>query len=141
MGRAASEALVRALWARFEARDWASARQLLRDDFTSTWWTSGERFDGADAYIAVQARYPEGWTIRVIECEALAGGRVLSVSRVDHPPHSFFATATWRLEQGKLASVDEYWATWEEPPAWREPGALPGCRRIDWRDDPRAVAP
>lgn len=141
MDRAAAEHLVRALWSRFQVRDWAGARALLRDDFRSTWWTSGERFDGADAYIEVQARYPEGWTIRLIECEALAGGRVLSVARVDHPPHMFFATATWRLQDGKLAAVDEYWSTWEDPPAWRAPAALPGCHLIDTRADPRAEVP
>jgi len=134
-------ALVRALWSRFQARDWVSARALLSDGFTGTWWTSGERFEGAEAYIEVQARYPEGWTIHLLECEALADGRVLSVSRVDHPPHLFYATATWRVAGDRLASVDEYWATWEAPPAWRAPEALPGCQRFDVRVDARAVVP
>ncbi len=48
MDRAAAKAVVRAPWARLRARDWASARPLLRDAFTSTSWTSGERWRHID---------------------------------------------------------------------------------------------
>ena len=132
---------VRALWAAFQARDWAAARALLRDDLQAVWWTSGERFDGADAFIAVQARYPEGWTLHLIEAERLEDGRVMSIVRVDHPPDSFFATSLFRVDDGLVTGIDEYWATLASPPAWRHPGALPGASRFDPLDDPRAVTP
>ena len=130
---------VRALWAAFEARDWARARGLLHDDMVAVWWTSGERFEGADAYVEVQARYPEGWAIRLLELGHLQDGRVFSLVRVDHPPASFFATALFRVDDERIAGVEEYWATAEAPPAWRE--ALPGRRTFDLRADPRAHAP
>lgn len=132
---------VRALWAAIEARDWACARALLADGLQATWWTSGERFHGADGYIAVQARYPEGWTIRLIECQRLEDGRVLSILRVDHPPQHFYATAVCRVDDGRVQAIDEYWATAEPPPAWREAAAIPGRERFDALADPRAVAP
>ena len=75
------------MWSAFQARDWAAARRLLRDDLQAVWWTSGERFDGADAFIAAQARYPEGWTIHAASrLERLEDGRVMSLVRVDHAP-------------------------------------------------------
>lgn len=135
----AGMAAVRGLWTAFQARDWAAARELLRDDFASTWWTSGERFEGADAYVELQRRYPEGWTIRLIEVVPLADGRVLSLARVDHGPGRFFGTAVWRVEDGRLAGADEYWATAETPPAWRD--ALGARTRIDPAADPRAQVP
>lgn len=132
---------VRALWAAFEARDWAGARRLLADGLQATWWTSGERFTGAEGYIAVQAQYPEGWTIRLIECQRLEDGRVISLVRVDHPPQHFYATAFCRVDEGVIQAIDEYWATAEAPPAWREHAPLPGRERFDALADPRAVAP
>jgi GNAT superfamily N-acetyltransferase len=133
--------VVRSLWSAFEARDWSSARRLLRDDLQAVWWTSGERFDGADAFIGVQARYPEGWTLHLIEAERLEDGRVMSLVRVDHLPARFFATSFFRVDDGLIIGIDEYWATLEPPPAWRASGALPGVSRFDPRDDPRAFTP
>ena len=53
---------VRRFWAALQARDWPKARSLLYDVLT-VWWTSGERINGADALIDVNARYPEDWPL------------------------------------------------------------------------------
>ncbi len=132
---------VRAMWSAFQARDWRSARALLHDDLQAVWWTSGERFDGADAFITVNARYPEGWIIHLIDVSMLRDGRVMSVVRVDHLPQSFFATSFCLVDDGVITAIDEYWATLEAPPAWRSPGAVAGCSRFDPRADPRARMP
>ena len=132
---------VRALWSAIQSRDGAAARALLKDELQVTWWTSGERFDGAEAFVAVQARYPEGWTIHLLEAQRLEDGRVLSLVRVDHPPHRFFCTSVARVENGCIAALEEYWATLEAPPDWRRPGAIAGLSRFDPADDPRAVRP
>jgi hypothetical protein len=132
---------VRAMWAAFEARDWPRARALLHDSFQATWWTSGERFTNADVFIRAQAEYPEGWAIRLIECDALRDGRVLSIVRVDHPPQTFFAASLCRLDGGRIAAIDEYWATAEAAPAWRESLDAHGRQRFNACDDARALAP
>jgi ribosomal protein S18 acetylase RimI-like enzyme len=132
---------VRALWSAFQARDWRAARALLHDDLQAAWWTSGERFAGADAFIEVNARYPEGWTIQLVDVAMLRDGRVMSVVRVDHPPRSFFAASFFLTDDGLITAIDEYWATVEAPPAWRGPGAVAGATRFDPLTDPRAVTP
>lgn len=132
---------VRALWSAIQSRDWMAARALLKDELQVSWWTSGERFDGAEAFVAVQARYPEGWTIRLLEAQRLEDGRVLSLVRVDHPPQRFFCTSVACVENGRIAALEEYWATAEAPPDWRRPGAVVGLSRFDPADDPRAVTP
>jgi GNAT superfamily N-acetyltransferase/ketosteroid isomerase-like protein len=139
--QAPSVQVVRQLWAAIQARDWPAARALLRPDMQTTWWTSGERFESAEAYIEVQARYPEGWTIHLVECQRLEDGRVLSIVRVDHPPLTFFATVICSVEGGVVTRSEEYWATAEEPPAWRAPGLLPAHSRFDAHADPRAIVP
>jgi len=132
---------VRQLWAAVQARDWAAMRARLKDDLQVTWWTSGERFTSADAYVEVQRRYPEGWTIRLLEAQRLEDGRVLSLVRVDHPPGTFFCTAIARVDEGVIGAIDEYWATLEAPPDWRTSAAIAGLQAFDPLDDPRAVKP
>jgi GNAT superfamily N-acetyltransferase/ketosteroid isomerase-like protein len=133
--------LVRRFWAALQARDFAGARALLSDDFSSTWWSSSERYTSADGYIAMQQAYPEGWTIHLKELVRLADGRVLALVRVDQPPGVFFATTLCRVDEGRITAVDEYWATVEAPPAWRTPQAFAGLQRCDPQDDPRAQRP
>ena len=123
-------AIAQALWDRFEQRDWTGARRLLADDATMTWICTAERFHGGDAVIAVNAAYPEGWSIHVLDCTPLADGRILSLIRVEHPPACFFATSLFRIEDGLITGIEEYWATAEAPPAWRSAGTLPGYERL-----------
>jgi GNAT superfamily N-acetyltransferase len=132
---------VRKMWAAVQARDWAAMRCVLRDELVVLWWTSGERFEGADAFVAVQAAYPEGWAIRLVECERLEDGRVLSIVRVDHGATVHYATSIFKVDDGLIIGIDEYWATCETPPPWRTPQAFPGLAGFDPLDDPRAVAP
>lgn len=121
--------LVRSLWQRFEARDWVGARSLLRDDAALHWPTSGEHFDDADAAIKVQAIYPEGWAIRVIEVNELTDGRVHSAIEVKHGVDRFFANSLFRFEGELIAEITEYWGQFEQPPAWRTADAIGAYRR------------
>ena len=129
---------VRRLWAAVQRRDWTGLRALLRDDLQATWWTSGERFTSADAFVDVQRRYPEGWNLHLLECERLEDGRVMALVRVDHAPDTFFCTSFARVDDGIVFALDEYWATHEAPPAWRTPEAFGGLQRFDPLADPRA---
>ena len=141
MPPSASVRAVRALWAAFQARDWAAARALLHDDLQAVWWTSGERFAGADAFIEVNARYPEGWTIHLVDVAMLHDGRVMSVVRVDQPPQRFFATSFFLTDDGLITAIDEYWATRGGAAGLAQPGCH--CRAVALRSatDPRARIP
>lgn len=123
-------ALVRTLWARMQARDWTGVRALFLPQARAVWWASGERFLDRDAIVRVNAVYPEGWTIAVLEVNTLADGRVHSLVRVDHPPHIFYANSFFRFDGPLIAAVDEYWATREEPPAWRSAQAIGAYERF-----------
>jgi hypothetical protein len=121
--------IVRALWAHFQARDWAAARALLHDDAAMHWLSSGEHFDDADAIVQVQRIYPEGWTIRVIAVDEMKNGDVLSVVEVSHPPLRFIANSRFQIEAGRIRRISETWATVEAPPAWRTAEAIGAYRR------------
>ncbi|MDE2398142.1 MAG: GNAT family N-acetyltransferase [Burkholderiales bacterium] len=130
---------VHSLWTALQDRDWAAARALLHPEVQATWWTSGERFNGAEAFIEVNRRQPEGGAIHLVELARLADGRVLSVVRVDHPPRLCFASSVFLLDDGLITSIDEYWATAEPAPARRKD--LAGRSLIDADEDPRALLP
>ena len=124
---------VEALWGRFEARDWAGARQLFSDTATLTWHSSGERFLEADAIIRVNAIYPEGWRIRTVEVNPLLDGRIHSVVEVTHGAQRFLANSLFRFDAELIAEVHEYWATVEAPPAWRTAAAIGAYERLEPR--------
>ncbi len=122
---------VAALWAFFQARDWVGARRLFNDAATLTWHASGERLLDADAIIRVNSIYPEGWSLRVIEINALQGGRVHSIVEVTHGVMRFLANSLFRFDAaGLIVEVDEYWATVEAPPAWRNAAAIGAYERF-----------
>lgn len=124
-------AVVRELWARFEAREWAAAQALVHDDATVHWWASAERLTTAQAFIAVQAEYPEGWTIHPMRFEPMDDGRVLAFVRVEHAPHgTFLVQQRVRVRDGRIAAGDELWATCAPPPDWRTPERFPGLERL-----------
>ncbi len=118
-----------ALWAIFQARDWSAARALLHDDLRVRWWASGEMLD-ADAFISANAEYPQGWSIELLHCAAMLDGRVMSMVRVVHPPATFLAQSIARVRHGRIAAIDELWATCEAPPAWRTPERFAGLQRV-----------
>ncbi|MBI6546795.1 MAG: nuclear transport factor 2 family protein [Cyanobacteria bacterium NC_groundwater_1444_Ag_S-0.65um_54_12] len=122
--------VARKLFDAIQARDWVAAEVLFLPDAVMTWWTTSERFEGAKAIIHVNAVYPEGWSITVEHINPLADGRVHSVIQVDQSPRSFYANSIFRFCDGRIAQLDEWWATVEEPPVWRSDGQLPGYRRL-----------
>ncbi len=132
---------VRRFWAALQARDWSAARACLYDGVETVWWTSGERIAGAQALIEINAGYPEGWTIQLLQVEHLQDGRVMSLARVDHAPRHFFATSLFQVDDGRIVGIEEYWATVESPPPWRNEQSFPGITRFDPTQDPRAQIP
>ncbi|QPF76087.1 nuclear transport factor 2 family protein [Roseateles sp. DAIF2] len=147
MADLAESALVRRFWALYQARRWAEAQALLAPEACCTWWATRERFIGAAAVVHVNAVYPEGWTIRLLELRALSAGRVHSLVRVDHGEASFYANSFFTLEGGRIAGLDEYWSDVQAPPSWRQGlpgrGDLPADMRpgLDLSLAPDAAAP
>ncbi len=113
-------ALVRALWAHVQARDWAAMRAAYTDDAVMTWPVTGERFSGADLIVRVNAEYPEGWQVEVKEIDALIDGRVHSIVEVPHGNDRHFANSRFAFHGTRITAVHEHWATGHAPPAWRD---------------------
>jgi GNAT superfamily N-acetyltransferase len=112
-------ALVRALWAHVQERDWSSMRAAFTDDAVLHWPVTGERFDGAELIVRVNAEYPEGWSIAVKAVDALADARIHALVEVTQDGVTYFANARCTFRGTRIAEAVEHWATAEAPPAWR----------------------
>ena len=124
-------ALVRALWAHVQARDWTAMRAALADDATMHWPCTGESFFDADTIVKVNAVYPEGWRVTLQSVDALADGRVHSVVRVDQGDSAHFANSRFAFNSTRIVSVQEHWSSAEAPPAWRSAALLGNAYRRD----------
>ncbi|AXO33765.1 nuclear transport factor 2 family protein [Micromonospora chalcea] len=122
-----SEAVVRALWDRMQARDWAGVGELLADDVVVEWPASAERIVGRENYVKVNAEYPEGWSIRVLRVVA-SGETVVSEVEVPHEGMGVHRVASfWTVRDGRIADGREYWiALGQDPsPQWRSAWVQP----------------
>jgi hypothetical protein len=121
-----ADAVVRALWERMEARDWDGARATLADDYTADWPATGERFAGADAFVAMNRAYPEGWAIAVDEIIA-RGSRVVARVRVTQDDQLFHCLSFADVEDGRIARSTDFWLDdrGEAAPDWRAPYRVP----------------
>ena len=118
--------VVRALWERMEARDWDGARATLADGYAATWPASGETFPSADAFVAMNRAYPEGWHITVDEIVA-EGDRVAARVRVTQGDDLFHCLSFAVVEDGLIARSLDYWVddAGDPAPDWRAPFRLP----------------
>jgi ketosteroid isomerase-like protein len=117
---------VRALWERMEARDWDGARATLADDYTCDCPASRERFPSADAFIAMNRAYPEGWAITVDEIVA-SGRRVVARVRVTLGDDLFHCLSFADVEDGRIARSVDFWLDdgGDPAPDWRAPFRTP----------------
>ena len=115
--------LVERVWRSIDARDWASLRDCLAADVVLEYPASDERFVGAADVVAVNAEYPEGWSVRVLR---VVGDDEQVVSEVEVPMEgvgTFRVASFWTVRDARVTAAREYWVLLgEQPaPAWRRP--------------------
>jgi ketosteroid isomerase-like protein len=113
--------VVRELWDRMHARDWAGVRELLVDDLVVEWPVSAERIVGRENYVRVNAEYPEGWAINVLRI--VADGEVV-VSEVEVPHETMGVhrvVSFWTVRDATIVDGREYWTSLgaDPSPEWR----------------------
>lgn len=90
------------------------------EDAVIRWHCTHEQFTVGE-YIRVNCDYPGNWAgviERVIECENLIIA-IVNVFPQDRSS-SFHVTSLAHIRDGKIASLDEYWADDGEAPLWRQ---------------------
>ena len=113
--------VVTRLWARIDHRDWRGLGSLLHDDVLLEYPVTSEVFRGRATVVAINAEYPEGWSIRVLR--VIADGEDV-VSEVEVPMAGvgvFRVASFWTVRSGQVLHAREYWTSLgaDEAPAWR----------------------
>ncbi len=116
-------AVIKELWTRTQARDWAGLGELVDNDVVVEWPVSAERIVGRANYVAINREYPEPWEIRVLRIIG-SGDEAVSEVEVAHGTMGLFRAASlWTVRDGKIVAGTEYWTS----PGSEE--ALPGRER------------
>ncbi len=113
--------VVRALWERFEARDWEGAGRLLHPALVVEWPATAERFRAAADYLAMNRAYPEPWGhIRVLKVVS-EGDRAAALVAIDAPGTGFRCAGFYHVVDGRIVHATELWVTegGEQPPPER----------------------
>ncbi|MER7777112.1 nuclear transport factor 2 family protein [Streptomyces sp. NPDC096191] len=116
-------AVVQEFWARMQARDWVGLGALLADDLVVEWPVSAERIVGRADFVAVNAEYPEGWSIHVMRVVADGDGETV-VSEVEVPHDTMGVhrvVSLWTVRDGRITGGREYWTELgsDPSPQWR----------------------
>lgn len=107
------------LFEAMQARRWEEARACLAGDAEIAWPATNERF-GADAFIAMNRAYPEGWSIELVETLA-ESERMAARVKVTHGDAVHWCAGFYTVTDDLIAAATEYWTREgsESPPEWR----------------------
>ena len=109
----------KAFWQDVLSQDRENLPSWFREDAVIRWHCSNEQFTVAE-YVRVNCDYPNDWSGELERIEetgnaVILAGRVYPLDR----SMSFHVVSFLRIENGKIAEMDEYWADDGEAPDWR----------------------
>ncbi len=94
-------------------------RRYFKETATIRWHNTNEEFT-LDEFIRVNCEYPGEWNGEVERIEEIED-IIITVTRVFSTDNSVsvHVTSFFRMEDGKIVSMDEYWSDDGEAPEWR----------------------
>ena len=110
---------LKAFWRAVLAQDEPEIRAFFAPDAYVNWHCTNEHLT-VDEFITANCEYPGEWDGAVERIDTL-GGLTVTVTRV-YPKDrscSFHVTSFLRTENGRIVSLDEYWADDGSAPQWR----------------------
>lgn len=102
------------------AQDECALKGYFREDAVINWHCTNERFTAAE-FIRANCEYPGAWAGE-IERKHFIGDLIVTVTRV-YPKDrslSYHVVSFIEVKEGKIASMDEYWADDGAAPRWRQ---------------------
>ena len=112
--------MINHFWLAVLNQDRDSIKQFFQDDAYVNWHCTNERFT-VDEFIRANCEYPGKWNGEIERVETV-GDVTITVVRVysKDGSTSYHAISFIRIQDDKIASVDEYWADDGAPPQWRQ---------------------
>lgn len=110
---------IRAYWQAALNQNPEAMRLFFHPDAVIRWHATGEQFT-LEAFLQANCSYPGKWQGTVQRCVA-HGDEVETITLVQgvDTPQAAYAVSIFRIRDGLIASLDEYWADVTLPPPWR----------------------
>lgn len=110
---------IHAFWSAVLRQDPDSIRPWFHPEALVRWHNTNEEFTLED-FIQANCEYPGQWAGEVERVEEV-GDLLVTATHVcaTDQPLSFHVTSFFRLKEGKILSVDEYWGDDGPAPQWR----------------------
>ncbi len=114
------EVNINAYWQAVAAQDRESLAGWFAPGAVIRWHCTNERFTPAE-FIEANCQYPGQWQGR-LERALWAGDQLITVTLVSAVDGSLscHVSSFFRFQDGKILSLDEYWADDGPPPRWRQ---------------------
>lgn len=109
----------REFWEAVLRQDREAIRGYFCPEAEIRWHCTNEAFT-PEEFIRANCDYPGSWEGEVQRQEELPGGAVtVTLVREKGGGAAFHAVSFFRLREGKILSIDEYWGDDGPPPSWR----------------------
>jgi len=111
--------LVYAFWDTMNKKKWEELAGFFDPSAVIRWPNTLEKWNVAD-YIKVNKEYPSVWTLEVEDVQ-MTERNIVSVVHIksNKTPSGLRAVSFFRIDQGKIQSLKEYFADDGVVPAWR----------------------
>lgn len=111
---------IAAYWAAALAQRPREMAEFFAPEALVRWPNTNECFTAAE-FIRANCEYPGRWEGEIERTEAM-GPLLVTVVRVFDPGRtvSFHVTSFFRVKEGRIAALEEYWGDDGPPPAWRQ---------------------
>lgn len=110
---------IHGFWDAVLRQDGAAIRAYFHPHAWVNWHNTNEHFT-VEEFIRANCEYPGQWDGEV-EALVTAGDRIVTAAHVyNQEGMSFHAASFFRVTDGKIASIDEYWGDDGEAPQWRQ---------------------
>lgn len=111
-------AFFEAYWARVAAQDRQALKAYFTQDARVRWHCSDEAFNVAE-FLSANCDYPGAWRGEVQRVERTGTGYV-TVAQVCSEDASFHVVSFFRMQNGLIRELDEYWGDDGPAPQWRQ---------------------
>lgn len=115
------EEIVREFWRLMATNDFASVKAVLASDFVLEWPQSNERIWGSENFVRMNSEYPAAgpWRFSIRRLIVSPGEVVTHVEVTDGERYDE-AITFFRIEDGRIGGIVEYWPESFEPPEHRK---------------------
>lgn len=111
---------IKQFWRAVLAQDRNAIRKYFHDDAYVNWHCTNEHFT-VDEYIQANCDYPGDWSGEIERIECSDNLMITAAHVFPKDKSAFFHVVSFiRVENGKIQSMDEYWADDGDAPMWRQ---------------------